>query len=102
MGIEVILCSGRPRCDVEKVSRACGASRYIISSNGAEVYDYIGRKVDYKDMINIEAIKELYKIAEEYDATFVMNSGNVRIVNKLKYNNNTEIIPSKRNYRSGL
>ena len=42
--VGIILCSGRPRHEVEEVSKECGASRYIISSNGAEVYDYISKK----------------------------------------------------------
>ena len=94
-GIEVVLCSGRPRCEVERVSRECGASRYIISSNGAEVYDYIAKKVLYKDLVNINAIEKLYQIVEKTDCVFVMHSGNIRIVNKIKYNDHTEIIPSK-------
>lgn len=93
MGIEVILCSGRPRCEVERVSRDCNASRYIISSNGAEVYDYISKKVIYRNMVNIQSIIKIYQIAEKEDCVFVMNSGNVRIVNKYKYNDETEIIP---------
>lgn len=94
-GIEVVLCSGRPRCEVERVSRECRASRYIISSNGAELYDYIAKKVIYKDLVNINCIEKLYGIIESTDCTFVMHSGNIRIVNKFKYNDHTEIIPSK-------
>lgn len=94
MGIEVILCSGRPRCEVERVSRECNASRYIISSNGAEVYDYISKKVEYRNMVHIDSIIKLYDIAEKENCIFVMNTGNVRIVNKYKYKDHTEIIPS--------
>lgn len=93
-GIEVILCSGRPRCEVERISRECGASKYIISSNGAEVYDIIERKVEYKNIMNINSIKNIYDIAERSNCIFVMNTGNIRLVNKLKYNDGTEIIPS--------
>ena len=95
MGVEVILCSGRPRCEVERVSRECKASRYIISSNGAEVYDYISKKVIYRNMVDIKAIIELYEIANKEDCIFVMNSGNVRIVNRYKYKDETEVIPKE-------
>lgn len=94
MGIEMILCSGRPRCEVERVSRECDASRYIISSNGAEVYDYIRKKVEYTNMMDVESIKKLYQIAEDMNCIFVMNTRNIRIVNRIKYNDSTEIIPS--------
>jgi Cof subfamily protein (haloacid dehalogenase superfamily) len=95
MGIEVIMCSGRPRCEVERVSRECNASRYIISSNGAEVYNYITKKVEYRNMVGINAIVKLYEIAQREDCIFVMNTGNIRIVNKYKYKDHTEIIPSE-------
>lgn len=94
-GIEVILCSGRPRCEVERVSRECNASRYIISSNGAEVYNYITKRVEYSNMVKTIPVIKLYEIADSEDCTFVMNSGNIRIVNKYKYKDHTEIIPSK-------
>ena len=95
MGIEVILCSGRPRCELERISRECNASRYIISSNGAEVYDCITKKVLYRDLINIQAIVQAYEIAQKEDCTFVMHSGNVRIVNRYKYKDETEVIPKE-------
>ena len=93
LGVEVILCSGRPRCEVERVSRECSASRYIISCNGAEVYDYISKKVIYRNMVNINAITKAYEIAEKEDCIFVMNTGNIRIVNRYKYKDETEVIP---------
>ena len=94
IGIKVILCSGRPRCEVERVSRECGTCRYIISSNGAEVYDYIEKKVEYKNIMEIAAIKEIYNISKRENCIFVMNAGNIRIVNQLKYKDGTEIIPN--------
>ena len=93
MGVGVILCSGRPRCELERISRECNASRYIISSNGAEVYDSITKKVIYRDLVNIQSIISAYEIAQKEDCIFVMHSGNVRIVNKYKYKDETEIIP---------
>ena len=39
-GILVILCSGRPRKYTEEISRKCFASKYIITSNGGNIYDY--------------------------------------------------------------
>lgn len=38
-GIEVILCSGRCRRDLQDLREVCLASQYIISANGAEIYD---------------------------------------------------------------
>lgn len=36
-GILVVLCSGRPRKYTEDLSRECFASKYIITSNGANI-----------------------------------------------------------------
>lgn len=91
-GIEIILCSGRPRCEVERVSRECNASRYIISSNGAEVYDYISKKVIYDNPFQSGTCDALYEIARKYHCVFSMHRGNVRIVNQEKYNDETEIV----------
>lgn len=94
-GIEVILCSGRSRSEVERISRECGASnRYIISSNGAEVYNCINKKIEYQNAMDVYAIKELYNVADGANCTFIMNSGNVKLVNKLKYNDGIERIPN--------
>ena len=74
------------------MSRECNASRYIISSNGAAVYDYISKKVIYKNTISKEKCQSLYDIAEHYKCIFSIHQGNVRIVNQEKYNDETEIV----------
>ena len=92
IGIEIILCSGRPRAEVEKVSKECDASRYIISSNGAEVYDYISKKVIYSNPMKMTNCKELCDIAIQNNCIISMHQGNNRITNKEKYNDTTEIV----------
>lgn len=95
-GINTILCSGRPRIEVERVSKQCNASRYIISSNGAEVYDCISKKVIYSNPVRLSICKKLYEIAINNNCTIAMHKGNIRMVNKIKYNDGTEkIIDSK-------
>ena len=39
-GIYVVLCSGRANAYVCKYSKMSEASNYVISSNGAQIYDY--------------------------------------------------------------
>lgn len=90
-GILVILCSGRPRKYTEDVSRACGASKYIITSGGSNVYDYEKKETLYVNRMNKAACIELYKIAEEAGVRFIMNVGEGRVVNKLKYLEKTDI-----------
>ncbi|HCC07644.1 MAG TPA: hypothetical protein DEP72_05735 [Clostridiales bacterium] len=83
-GVHVVLSSGRVASETEKVSRECGASRYIISSTGAMVSDYESREIIYSDPIDVSACDELLKIANRYGLRFIMNVGDIRVVNLLK------------------
>lgn len=89
-GIMVILCSGRPRKYTEDVSRACRASKYIITSGGSNIYDYEKKETLYVNRMNKAACIELYKIAEEAGVRFIMNVEEGRVVNKLKYLDGTD------------
>jgi len=74
-GILVILCSGRPRKYTEDVSKECFASKYIITSNGANIYDYEENKVMYSKVMSKQACRELYEIAQQVDARILMHAG---------------------------
>ena len=84
-GILVILCSGRPRGYTEQVSRECFASKYIITSNGGNIYDYEENKVIYVNEMDKEALIKLYQIANSKGIRYIMNVGDGRVVNKVKY-----------------
>lgn len=84
-GILIVLCSGRHRGDTEKVSRQCFASKYIISSNGGNIYNYENNENLYTNCMDKEAIIQLYKIAESKNVRFIMNVGDVKVVNKIKH-----------------
>lgn len=83
-GVFVILCSGRPRKYTEDISRKCGASKYIITSNGGNIYNYEENKVIYKNRMNKQAVIELYKVVEQANVRIIMNVEGDVIVNKLK------------------
>lgn len=89
-GILVVICSGRPRTYTENISRQCGASHYIITSNGGNIYDYEKQEILYTDTMNKKACLELYKIAEKANARFIMNVGANRVVTKLKHFDGSE------------
>lgn len=90
-GILVVLCSGRPRKYTEELSRACFASKYIITSGGSSIYDYEKDKVLYNNQMNKQACITLYYIAEKAKVRFIMNVGESRVVNRLKHLDGTEI-----------
>lgn len=80
LGINVILCSGRNRNHTQNVSKCVGASEYIISSNGADVYDFKNNKEIYNSFIDKKSCKEIYKIANINNLRFIMNVDNGRYV----------------------
>ena len=84
-GILVVLCSGRPRKYTEQISRQCFASKYIITSNGGNIYNYKDNKVLYVNCMDKEALIKLYEIAIPEDVRFIMNVGEGRVVNKVKH-----------------
>lgn len=89
-GILVVLCSGRPRKYTENVSKEANASKYIITSNGGSIYDYEENRILYANAMNKDACIELYKIASEVNARFIMDVGSNRVVNRLKFFDGSE------------
>lgn len=89
-GIIVVLASGRPRKYTQNVNKEAGASQYIISSNGGNVYDCKERKNLYTNVMDKQAILEIYKLANKENIRLMMNVGEGRVVTKLKYIDNSE------------
>lgn len=79
--IKIVLTSGRSRYDTLNYKNEVGASPYIISSNGAEVYDINKKKVIYSEPIEKKRMIELFNYAEKnnykinlnYDTELIMN-----------------------------
>lgn len=90
-GILVVLCSGRPRKYTEDISKECHASKYIITSNGGNIYDYEEDKLMYINIMDKQACVELYHIAQEVNARFIMDVGAIRVVNRLKHLDGSEV-----------
>lgn len=83
-GMKVILTSGRSRTHMLALSKACGASCFVISSNGADVYDSGVDQVIYQDKMEKEDIIYLYELAERQKAHFTMCSGFDRVCNRVE------------------
>lgn len=91
-GVYVVICSGRPRKYVENISRICGASNYIISSGGAEIFDYNSNEVISKDKLDYEPIIKICNLCEKQKIKYVLNVEDTRIVNKDVHPNGSEIL----------
>lgn len=90
-GILVVLCSGRPQKYTEDISRKCNASRYVITSSGACIYDYEDEEIMYLNPMNKKACVDLYQISKSANVRFSMNVGERIVTTKLKYFDGSEI-----------
>ncbi|MEG1704966.1 MAG: HAD-IIB family hydrolase [Clostridia bacterium] len=89
-GILVVLASGKPRKYTEDISKYCYASKYVITSNGGNIYDYESKTDMYLNIMDKEACTTLYNIAMKNNVRYIMNVGDVRVVSCLKFFDGTE------------
>lgn len=103
-GHYVVICTARPRYHAVDISKKLNLSNYIISSNGAEVYDRLIDKVIYSKYISKALVKKIYDSAREYNIRTVYACDGIeyatqRIVNEsqilLDDNNIAELLNSK-------
>lgn len=82
LGVEVVLSSGRQRSNCEKIADIVGSGRYIISSNGGDVYDRATGNVVYSENMPIEALRKIIDIVNEYSLRIRIISGDTGFINK--------------------
>ncbi len=63
-GIYVVLCSGRPNKDVREISKDVDASKYVISSNGAFVYNYVDDIDIFESVMEKENLEKMWTLCE--------------------------------------
>lgn len=81
-GIKVVICSGRGNKNIELVSKTVNASPYIISSNGAEIFNYETKETLKGHEINKDIISKITNFINEKKAGFIINCSNKRYGNK--------------------
>lgn len=88
-GIKVVVNTGRSTKYAIEKSIEGDLSEFVISSNGAEVYDYYQRKVIFQQSIPANTVKEIYQYCENLKLTLILNSLEKRFINikDYKYNN---------------
>lgn len=64
-GIEFIICSGRYYVSAKRFFQECNSSRYMICTNGAEIYDCETNQVLYSSNMEKDVCLKLYNIAVE-------------------------------------
>ncbi|MBR1416469.1 MAG: HAD family hydrolase [Bacilli bacterium] len=98
LGHKVVLCTGRTRIYAEKISKEIGASSYVISSNGAEIYDYKENKVIYSSLISKSVIVDILHEIKNRNAKITLAIDNIEYIIGKKYNYYQKYIP--KNYNS--
>ena len=89
-GIKVVVNTGRSTTYAINKSLEANLSEYIISSNGAEVYNYEKKEVIFSRPIPKEQIKKIYEYVVSTKMTIILNSIENRYINTKNYTYNTE------------
>lgn len=89
--VEFVLVTGKNRQKTEEFASVYGGSRYIITSNGGEVFDTKTRKVLFAAKIPNHAIVRLYEIAKKYNLRLILNvDADFRFTTRIKYFDGSE------------
>lgn len=84
--VEIVACSGRITNSVKNIAIDIGANNYLISGNGAELYDIKNEKTLYENYINKNLVLKLIKFCETNSIYYSIFSENSIIVKSLNYN----------------
>ncbi len=89
-GIIVVVNTGRSAKYAIAKAMEANLSNYIISSNGAEVYDYVNDNIIFEQSIPSDTVKKVYKYCQRMDLTLILNTLVNRYINKKDYKYNNE------------
>ena len=92
LGIKIVLCSGRPNNYLYDLSKKVKGIRYGISSNGAQIFDYLNKKIVYDNKIDSKDLNIVwnYTINNKYE--IIINSDFKRYINIYTNNNKNDFI----------
>lgn len=88
-GVGIFLISGRSRAAAVKFQEL--SSRYIINSNGSDIYDCRQEKILYQSKIGPIFCRKLYEMAEKEDVVIKFDFGPSRAVNHPAYLEDYEV-----------
>ena len=82
IGIPVVINTGRSIPYIIPICKQFSTSNYVIASNGAEIYNYLTKKVIYRSVILEEDLKIIDDLIRKYDLLFYANGIQRRYTNK--------------------
>ena len=85
-GVQIVLASGRPISAIENIANEIGSKEYLISGNGALVYDIQKSKVIYDKFLSKEQVLKIVDICEENSIYCNVYTETEVIAKNLNYN----------------
>lgn len=85
-GIEVVLASGRPISSVKDLAEELNANNYLISGNGAIVYNMNKNEIVYDKFLSKDQILNIIKICDENSIYYNIYTENDVLTKSLNYN----------------
>lgn len=85
-GVEIVLSSGRPISSTESLARELGVDNYLISGNGAAVYDIQNQKLIWDRFLTKEQVLNIAKLCEENSFFYNVYTEDEVIASSLNYN----------------
>jgi hypothetical protein len=85
-GIEVVLASGRTIESIENIANELGTNNYLISGNGAAVYDIQNKEVIYSKFLSKEQVLKVANLCEENSIHYNVYTETEIIAKNLSYN----------------
>ena len=85
-GTEIVLASGRPTSSTESLAIELGIDNYLISGNGAAVYDIKNQKIIYDRFLTKEQVLNIAEICEQNSFFYNVYTEDEVIANSLNYN----------------
>lgn len=85
-GTEVVLASGRPISSTESLALELGVDNYLISGNGAAVYDIKNQEVIYDRFLTKEQVLKIARLCEENSFFYNVYTEDEVIASSLNYN----------------
>ena len=90
--VKFVLCSGGSRVRTRILAGNIGVDEYIISSNGADIFDIKNSKVIFSNYMNKQSIQNIYNLVLNRDMFFTANCDNYMLVNKKRFNEEFEVL----------
>ena len=86
IGIYIVFTTGRSIPYTINIAKHYNPSGYMITSNGAEIYNYVNDNLIYASSIKEENLAFLDNLVTKYNLIFTANSKDYRYTNKLNDN----------------